>query len=156
MTDITISAGGKPGAFRGEQGVYPAVLTTHTLEGPFQSKQNPGEEFKLHEWGFAIDDDDLPDDEKMVWCTSGESTGPKSKTFGIITALMGGKQPPVGTKLNIEQHLVGRSALVDVRENDRGYLDVVAVTPLPKSMQKGGAKPAPAAVEKSQDDDLPF
>lgn len=158
MSDITITAGGKPGAFRGEPGVYSATLVTHTLEGPFKSKdpKTPGETFKLHEWGFAIDGDDLPDDERMVWITSGESTGPKSKTFGILTALLNGKAIPIGTTLNIETHLIGRQALVDVRENDRGYLDAVAVTPLPKALQKGAAKPKPTPVAEADPDDLPF
>lgn len=159
MSDITITAGGKPGAFRGEPGVYSATLVTHTLEGPFKSKdpKTPGETFKLHEWGFAIDGDDLPDDERMVWITSGESTGPKSKTFGILTALLNGKAIPIGTTLNIETHLIGRQALVDVRENDRGYLDCVAVTPpLKSSAAKPAAKAAPAAAVKDDDEGLPF
>ena len=107
----------------------------------------------LHEWGFAIDDDSLPDDGRMVWITSGQSTGAKSRTFGILTALAGGKALAVGTAIDIETHLVGRSVLVDVRKNDRGYLDCVGVTPLPKAMQKGtAAKPTPAA----DSDELPF
>jgi hypothetical protein len=153
MTTIEITAGGKEGAFRGEEGVYPAVLATHTIEGPFKSKDKPEETFKLHEWGFAIDDDNVAEDERMVWITSGESTGPKSKTFGILSALAGGKPLAVGTKIDIETHLIGRSVLVDVRRNDRGYLDCVGVTPMPKAMQKPAApKAAPAA----DPDELPF
>lgn len=151
MSTITITAGSKAGAYRGEAGVFAATLVTHTLEGPFDSKRNPGEQFKLHEWGFAIED--APEDANMVWITSGESTGPKSKTFGILTALFGGKAPPVGLTLDIETQLVGREALVDVRENDRGYLDCTSVTPLPKKM----AKPAPAAAAAVDvDESLPF
>jgi hypothetical protein len=152
---IEITAGGKEGAFRGDEGVYPAVLSTHALIGPFKSKdpERPNETYMLHEWGFAIDDDSLAEDERMVWITSGQSTGAKSRTFGILTALAGGKPLAVGTKIDIETHLVGRSVLVDVRRNDRGYLDCVGVTPLPKAMQKGAApKAAPAA----DPDELPF
>ena len=155
MTTITISAGGKQGAFRGEPGVYTATLLTHTLEGPFDAKQPkfPGEQYNLHEWGFVIDG--APEGEEMVWMTSGESTGPKSKTFAIITALFGGNQPPVGTQLDIEQHLIGRQALVDVRRNDRGYLDVEGIMPLPKAAT---AKPAAgrATAQPVADANLPF
>jgi hypothetical protein len=156
MTTIEITQGGKEGAFRGDEGVYPAVLSTHALIGPFKSKdpERPNETYMLHEWGFAIDDDSLADDERMVWITSGMSTGQKSRTFGILTALAGGKTLQVGTKVDIETHLIGRSVLVDVRKNDRGYLDCVGVTPLPKAMQKpAGPKAAPAA---DPDDALPF
>lgn len=119
--------------------------------GPFDSKQTPGEKFSMHEWGFAIDD--APDGAEMVWITSGESTGPKSKTFAIISALGGGKTLQPGMTLDIEKQLFGRRALVDVRKNDNGYLDAVAVTPLPKAMQ---GKPAPQPTEPEPDDDAPF
>lgn len=164
MSTITITAGGKAGSYRGDPGAYAATLVTHTIEGPFSAKQPKfaGETYKLHEWGFAIEG--APDDGCMVWIASSESTGPQSKTFGILSALFGGKEPPVGTTLDIETHLIGRMALVDVRENDRGYLDVVGVTPLPRAMQKGApakAAPrrAPATVPPATDDidaSLPF
>lgn len=155
MTTITIAAGGKTGAYRGDEGVFAATLVTHSKVGPFKAKDpKPGEaaEYMLHEWGFAIDGEDP--EECMVWITSGESTGQKSKTFGILTALTGGRPIPVGTTLDIETHLIGRMALVDVRNNDRGYLDCVAVTPLPKAMQKGGK--APAIAPAANPEDLPF
>lgn len=155
MTTITISAGGKAGAYRGEPGVYTATLVSHSIEGPFPAKQPKfeGETFRLHEWGFAIDD--TPDEESMVWITSGESTGPKSKTFGIISALFGGKEPPIGTELDIEKQLIGRQALVDVRPNERGYLDCVSVTPMPRAMKAAAPKAAPVPVAEG-DDDVPF
>jgi len=162
MTTITISAGGKTGSYRGDEGVYAATLVTHEMVGPFKAKDpKPGEalEYMLHEWGFAIEDEDP--DECMVWITSGEATGPKSKTYGILTALAGGMTLPAGKSIEVETHLIGRMALVDVRKNDRGYLDCVGVTPLPKAMQKGAAPkaaPARAAVAdaESGDEALPF
>lgn len=158
MTTITIAAGGKTGAYRGDEGVLAATLVTHEMVGPFKAKDpKPGDkpEYMLHEWGFAIEGEDP--DECMVWITSGESTGTKSKTYGILTALIGGREIPVGTALDIETHLIGRMVLVDVRKNDRGYLDAVAVTPLPKAMQKDSkAAGAPAPVTDAVDRKLPF
>lgn len=164
MTTITISAGGKVGAYRGEEGAFAATLVTHEMRGPFKAKApKPGEplEYMLHEWGFAIEDEDP--EGCMVWISSGESTGPTSKTFGILTALTGGRTIPVGTTLDIDTHLIGRMALVEVRTNERGYLDCVGVTTLPKAMQKAEAskaKAAPAAAAvadaESGDDSLPF
>lgn len=152
---ITISAGGKEGAFNGEPGVYTATLLTHSVEGPFDAKNpKPGESptYKLHEWGFVIDG--APEGAEMIWWASGESTGPKSRTFGIITALFGGTQPPVGTKLDPKQHLIGRQALLDIRRNDRGYLDVAGIMPLPKAAApRAAAAPTPVAAAP---DGLPF
>lgn len=163
MSTITITAGGKVGAYRGEEGAFAATLVTHEMRGPFKAKApKPGEplEYMLHEWGFAIEDEDP--EECMVWISSGESTGPTSKTFGILTALTGGRAIPVGTTLDIDTHLIGRMALVDVRTNDRGYLDCVGVTTLPKAMQKDAApkaaapKAAPVADAAPTPEDLPF
>jgi hypothetical protein len=152
MATITISAGGKQGSYRGEPGVFTGTLVSHTLEGPFDSKtpKFPGEQFRLHEWGFALDG--APDEESMVWMTSGESTGPKSRTFAIITALAGGKEPTAGMDIDTDK-LIGRQALLDVRRNDRGYLDAVGIMPLPRS---GGGKPAAQPVAQANPDDLPF
>lgn len=166
---ITIAAGSKEGAYRGEVGVLPGTLVTHTLEGPFESKQKPGEQFKLHEWGFAIHG--APEGAEMVWVKSGESTGPKSKTYGIISALLAGRQIPNGTTLDINKHLIGRMALVTVEENDKGYLDGTTVTAMPAALlaqlapagaasdARTAAKapnPAAPAVADANPDDLPF
>lgn len=159
MTSLTISAGAKQGAYLEDDGAFAATLVTFERRGPFDSKQPkfPGEQFHLFEWGFAIED--APEDACMVWATSGESTGPKSKTFGYISALFGGKQPPVGTTLDIEKQLIGRMALVTVRKDEQGYMKVDAVTPLPKALQKStapkAAKPAPV-VDDEGSDDAPF
>lgn len=150
MSTITITAGGKAGSYRGDEGVFAATLVTHEMLGPFDAKQPkfPGEKYSQHEWGFAIDD--APDGEEMAWIRTGESTGPKSRTYGIISALGGGKALSPGTSLDVDTQLIGRRALIDVRKNDDGYLDIVSVTPLPKAMQ---GKPAPAPAET---DDSPF
>lgn len=156
MTTITISAGGKEGAFRGDPGVYTATLLTHAVVGPFPSKdpKTPGETFKLHEWGFVIDG--APEGEEMVWWTSGESTGPKSRTFAIITALFGGEAPPIGFDVDIEKHLIGRQALLDVRRNDRGYLDATGIMPVPKAAAKAAARAPQPVAAGTQDAGLPF
>lgn len=171
MTDtidtITITAGSKQGAYRGEKGNLPGTLVTHTLEGPFESKQKPGEKFRLHEWGFAIYG--APEGAEMVWVRSGEATGPKSKTYGIISALLAGRTIPPGTSLDINKHLIGRMGLVMVEENEQGYLDGKNVTAMPtallQQLSPAGAAadtraaapaPAPVPVATANPDDLPF
>lgn len=154
ITTITISGGSKPYAFMGDDGSYAATLVTLEKRGPFESKQKPGETFSLFEWGFAIDE---AGDDSMVWASSSTSTGPRSKTFGIISALYDGRTPPIGTDFDVKKQLIGRRALVTIRKNEEGYWDVTAVTPLPAAMKKGGAAPAPAApAPASTDENLPF
>lgn len=150
MATITITAGGKEGAYRGDPGVYIATLVSHSIEGPFDSKQTPGEKFHLNEWGFAIDG--APDAECMVWLTSGMATGPRSKTFAVITALAGGKEPEPGMDIDTDR-LMGRQVQVNVQRNDKGYLDVVGIMPVP-TKPAAGAKPAATPAPGS--DDSPF
>ena len=69
-----------------------------------------------------------------------------------ISALLAGKQPPVGTQLDIEKHLLGRRALVTVATDEKGYMKVLSVSPLP-TKPAGKAAAAPAA---PADDELPF
>jgi hypothetical protein len=151
MTTLTISAGAREYAYLEDDGTFPATLVSFDKRGPFDSKQKPGEQFYLLEWGFSIDD---AGDNSMVWATSGEATGPKSKTYGIITALFGGKQPPVGQQLDIEKHLISRRALVTVRRDENGYMKVDAVSALPSAPPKKNAAPVPVA--DANPDDLPF
>lgn len=150
MTTLTISAGTKEFAYLEDDGTFPATLVSYERKGPFDDAKKPGEQYHLLEWGFSIDD---AGDNSMVWTATGESTGPKSRTFGIISALLGGKQPPVGTKLEIEKHLIGRRALVTVRKDERGYMKVDTVSAMPTAPK---AATKPVVVEADTDDALPF
>jgi hypothetical protein len=96
-------------------------------------------EQRVAQQAFTINDGD-PSDNSMVWIATGERTGPQSRTYGIISALLAGKQPPVGTQLDIEKHLIGRRALVTVAKDEKGYMKVVGVSALPS--KPGGAKVA--------------
>lgn len=149
MATITVEQGSKVGAWRGEDGSYPATLTSVEKRGPFPSKQEPGETFELYEWAFAIEG--APDDACMVWASSSTKISPKSKAYGYLVALFGGKQPPVGTTLDIETQLVGRAALVTVyNDPSSGFTEVTQVTPMPKAP---AAKPLRQQVATS---DEPF
>lgn len=167
---ITITRGGKPNGYRGDPGVFAATLVAGTRNGPFKSKdpKKPGEVFYMLEWTFEIHGQ--PEDNALVWYSTTESTGPRSALYGLIFALTG-KQPPVGAQLDPNRHLIGRMCLVDVRENERGYIDVHDVTPMPAAMlatlapngAAADAKAAGVSVPTAQpaatpqtDDSLPF
>lgn len=163
MATLTITQGSKEGAYKGDDGTYAATLVScrevgkggYRDEGapPFPSKDDGKPDYYLREWAFAIED---AGDDCMVWAKSSLLASPKSKAFGYIVALFGGKAPPVGHIFDIEKDLVGRMALVAIQRNPEGYVDVTSITALPKAMQKGAAKPAPVPVADADPDDLPF
>lgn len=150
MTTLTISAGSKEFAYLEDDGTFPATLVGFERKGPFDDAKNPGQQYHLLEWAFSIDN---AGDNSMVWTATGESTGPKSRTYGIISALLAGKQPPVGTQLDIEKHLIGRRALVTVAKDEKGYMKVQSVSALPSAPR---AATKPPAVADANPDDLPF
>lgn len=152
MGEIEITAGSKAGAYLGADGTFPATLTGVTDRGqggtkaegapPFKSKDPTRPDYYLREWEFAIEG--APPEGCLVWASTSLNASPKSKAFGYITALFG-KAPPVGTKLDIERHLIGRMCLVTVHRDDQGFMVVDQLTPMPTvTPQARPSAPAPA------------
>ena len=92
MTDdiITISAGAP--ATDLTPGVYEVTLldiseprTIYPQTGP-----NAGKEVQLRDWTFALEDG------TEVTGSASTASGPKSKTYAWLTALLGGTPPAVG------------------------------------------------------------
>ena len=111
-------------------GVYPVVLVN--LAGPRviipQSGPNIGQEVEILDWQFAIDEGDL--DGTIIDATTSTRSGPKSKLFSWLTALLGGQSPAIGTTFEAED-LKGRRALATVGMNDAGWPKVEALTAIP-------------------------
>ena len=151
MTDmITVSAGAQTDI---EPGTYEVTLTDISAPRTIypQTGPNAGKEVNLRDWTFATDDG--------VEIRAGASTasGPKSKTYAWLTALLGGTPPAVGTSYPREQ-LIGRTALATIAIDEGGWPRVVNLSALPK---KRAAAAAPAAAQAvaaapANDDDLPF
>lgn len=130
---FTVTAGAKEGAYAGEDGTFVATLSN--IEGPITvTPKDGGEPWTKFEWTWDIDD--APQDASLVWSTTSTNTGPKSKWFGIVTALRGGKPPQVGEQIKADE-LLHRQALITVVRNQNGYTDVTAVTPMP-TVRAGG------------------
>ena len=70
------------------------------------------------------------------------STGPKSRQYGIIAALVG-RTPTVGAEVDIERHLVGRQCLVSIETNDNDYPYIKTFMALPPARVGNGSAPAP-------------
>ena len=78
---------------------------------------------------------DPEDDTVEIDGLSTLSTGPKSRTFEILTALLGPDAVASGAKFD-EKDLVGKRAIVTIALNDKGYPKVSAVTAVPTKRRR--------------------
>ena len=92
MTDdiITISAGAPASDLT--PGVYEVTLTDISEPRTIfpQTGPNAGKEVQLRDWTFALEDG------TEVTGSASTASGPKSKTYAWLTALLGGTPPAVG------------------------------------------------------------
>jgi hypothetical protein len=128
-------------------GVYPVTLVDIT--GPkvitAQKGPNAGEEFSIFEWLFAVDDG--PYENTEIPDSTSTSSGPKSKLYGWVTALLNGVPPAVGTKFEVTD-LKGRRAFATIRRENAGdWPKISNLGAMPVSnQQQGFAKATGAAV----------
>jgi hypothetical protein len=131
MALIAVGAGGPDIV-----GVFPVILSD--LEGPktitAKSGPNAGQDVDVFDWIFAIDDGGQFDGE-IVKATSSTASGPKSKMYAYITALLGGRPPAEGQTFE-KQDLVGRVALATIGPNEGGWPRIQNLSALPASMQQ--------------------
>lgn len=115
MTSIVIGSGGPTIA----DGVYSVILTglgeKTIIPG---SGPNTGQEIDIYSWDWAVDEGEYENLE--LQSTTSFASGPKSKLYSYITALLGGKPPESGTKFEVGD-LVGRRALATVRTAENGW-----------------------------------
>jgi hypothetical protein len=165
--DITIGAGGPPPEDDVPDGTYPLMLTEIGEWRPVTIRQGEraGQETYLRDWFFKVNDGSQFAG-KSVRTSASAASGPKSKQYGLIVALNGGKAPAVGEKFNVDD-LVGRVALGKVIHDDGGYpkVDALLAMPVQQVQQQFAAAtgtpaaPAPQATLRETvgtSDDLPF
>jgi hypothetical protein len=156
MTDdiITISAGALPPPTDLKPGVYEVTLTD--ISGPRaifpQSGPNAGKEVQLRDWTFALEDG------TEVTGSASTASGPKSKTYAWLTALLGGSPPAVGQSYPKSQ-LIGREALATIAIEEGGWAKIANLSARPTA--RASTPPAPperpqAAQPVAAADDLPF
>jgi len=97
---------------------------------------------------------DPEDDTVEIDGLSTLSTGPRSRTYEILTALLGPEAVQAGVKFD-EKDLVGKKALVSIELNEKGYPRVAKVTALP-TKRTGRPRPVIAAETDETTDNLPF
>jgi hypothetical protein len=161
---ITITAGrpdrgGDTKDFAGPDGTYTAALIA--VGEPVTEKSSLADAkgdgtWTYRDWSFAIDDDSEWAGQVIGVRANTRSTGPNSKQFKMIAALVG-RTPPAGAEIDIQRHLVGRQCLVSIGTNDSGYPVAETFMALPPARQQAAAQPvaAPAAAEVAVPE-LPF
>jgi hypothetical protein len=149
-TSITITAGAP--ATDLTPGVYQVTLveiseprTIYPQTGP-----NAGKEVQLRDWVFALEDG------TEVTGSASTASGPKSKTYAWLTALLGGTPPTVGQSYPKSQ-LLGREALATITIDDGGWAKITNLSARPKARATAAEEPGVAAAQPAvADDQLPF
>ena len=123
---ITITKGAQSDI---EPGVYEVTLVEISEPRTIfpQTGPNAGKEVTLRDWTFALDDGS-----GTVTGSASTASGPKSKTYAWLTALLGGTPPEVG-KTYPRSQLIGRGALVTVSVDEAGWPRIANLSALPKS-----------------------
>lgn len=136
--ELTMTIGG---GYTVEPGTYEATLIA--LED-FQYDDGEGNK-TLRRWTFGLESEVDPEGKPItIDGVSSTATGPKSKAFGWLAALLG--RPPVTGETFTPSMLVGRGCMVTVELNAEGYSKVAAVVPQPR---RGRVAAAPTAVEET-------
>lgn len=153
----------KAGGVEIPDGVYPVVLTQITGPKLVTAQQGPnaGKEIELFDWTYAIDAPGTPEDGTEITASTSTASGPKSKMFSWLTALMGGRPPVVGTKFETTD-LVGRAALATIRTGESGWPKLENLGAMPAAMLGSRVAAATGAPTNQPvaggvgSDDLPF
>lgn len=118
-----------------------------------------GQDEDVIEWMF-----ELEDGEQISALSSVKNTGPKSNTGKFVTALLGPEGAAVGKSFAAED-FIGKQALAQVGQNQKGWPKIEALMPLPREGRRAAPVAAPAAptvreqaapVAEAEADDLPF
>ena len=136
MPLLTVNAGG-PDI---EPGTYEVTLTA--IEGPktitAKTGPNAGTDFEILEWQFALEDD------TVITATTSTASGPKSKMYGFLTALLDGQPPAIGQSFEAGD-LVGRMCLATIIQSESGWPRVDHLTARPRKAAPTGRAARPIA-----------
>lgn len=154
----------KQGGIEIPDGVYPVILTAISEPKTVQVTRGPkaGSEMDLLDWTFAIDGGEHEGIE--ISTSTSMASGPKSKMFGYLTALLGGRPPVVGQAFE-KTDLIGRLALATIRRDEGGWPRIENLSAVPAAMRTKPAAtvaaPVPVAVvsplaPEASSEHLPF
>ena len=136
--DITITAGAPqvdiaPGVYEVTLTEISEIRTIFPQTGP-----NAGKEVTLRDWMFSLEDG------TEIRGSASTASGPKSKTYAWLTALLGGTPPTVGEKYPKSQ-LIGREALATIAIDEGGWPKITQLSARPRTRTAPVAAPVPVA-----------
>lgn len=151
MAFITIGSGAPSDV---EPGTYTVILTELSDPKTVLAQKGPraGEEIELLEWTFTIDEGEL--EGTQLRDSTSTSSGPKSKLFGWVTALLG-KAPAPGVGFE-KADLVGRRALASVIVGDSGWPRIGSLIPIPTAKPKAAAAVPAQVAQPAAAGEMPF
>ena len=135
---ITISAGAPASDLT--PGVYEVTLVDISEPRTIypQTGVNAGKEVQLRDWTFALEDG------TEVTDSASTASGPKSKTYAWLTALLGGTPPAVGQSYPKSQ-LLGREALATIAIDEGGWPKIANLSARPRARAAPAVASAPQA-----------
>lgn len=131
MSFIEVKAGG----IDIPDGVY--VLQLNAISDPktvtAQRGPKAGQDVDLLDWTFVVNQPGHPKDGTEITESTSTASGPKSKMFAWITALMGGQPPQIGSRFE-KSDLIGRLALGTIRTDEGGWPRLANLGAIPEAM----------------------
>ncbi len=153
MPLITVNQGGSDIA----AGTYPVVLTK--LDGPKtivpKSGPNAGEPVDIFAWTFVVAANSGPASGEEIEATTSTASGPRSKMYSWLTALLGGQPPAVGRSFEASD-LVGKSAIAQISRSESGWPRIDSLMAFPSAPQPVAVAPVGTTSHPTQPSGLPF
>lgn len=148
MPLITVSAG-TPAI---PAGTYPATLVGIAPKRMITSFSN-GEEQDFLEWAWVVE---APDKDIEITSLTSTATGPKSRIFEYLLALVGPEKAAIGAGFD-EDDLVGTKVLVSTVVTEQGFAKIDKIVAAPRMRGNTPVKPVVTAPAPADDEsDLPF
>lgn len=172
MPFIQVNPGGPSADNDIPDGVYPLILTAISDPRTVSATRGPnaGKDIDLIDWTWAVDSPGHPFDSREVPSSTSTASGPKSKMYAYLTALLGGVAP--APRQGFEKtDLVGRRVLGTINHDEDGWVRLANVSALPAQMvqqafaqatglptvqQPPEAAPVAVGAAPASGDDLPF
>jgi hypothetical protein len=102
-----------------------------------ESGPNAGKDLYFWDWTFRINipgEHPLNEQPPFEYGTS-TATGPRSKMFGVLTALLNGARPTIGQTFE-KDDFIGRQVYATVQKDEVGYCRIIGLSPVPAHLQQ--------------------
>lgn len=132
MPFVTVSRGGPSQENDIPDGVYPLVLVEISDPRTVSATRgvNAGKDIDLIDWTWAINIPGHPLDSRTLTSSTSTASGPKSKMFSYLTALLGGVAPQPDTTFE-KNDLAGRQVYGTINHDEDGWNRLANVSAIP-------------------------